>query len=55
MAFDGDDAGKIATEKAIKMFKNKANLSVIKFSDGEDAESISRKELRERYESKRRV
>lgn len=50
LAFDGDEAGKTATEKAIKMFKNKANISVIPFQVNEDPESITREELNKRYE-----
>jgi len=54
-AFDGDDAGRKATEKAIKMFKNKANLYVMNFEEGEDAENIPREKLTEYYKQKRRV
>ena len=54
LAFDGDETGRLANEKAIKMFKYKANLEVIHFNDGEDPESLDRKELRERYESRRK-
>lgn len=53
-SFDGDDAGRIATEKAIKMFHNKANQYVIEFSEGEDPETLEREELRKRYDTRRR-
>ena len=52
-AFDGDDAGRVATRKALDMFKYKANTSIINFSDSEDPESIPREELLNYY--KRRV
>lgn len=48
-AFDGDKAGKIATQRAIKLFKNKANLSIIHFNEQEDPASIERKVLSDRY------
>lgn len=53
-AYDGDKAGIKATNKAIEMFKNKANISVIEFSEGKDPENISRKELLELYERRKR-
>jgi DNA primase len=49
LAYDGDSAGKLATQRAIKMLKWKANLSVIHFNENEDPESITREELYERY------
>ncbi len=53
-AFDGDDAGRLANESAIKMFKNKANYSVIKFKEGQDPENVSREELKELYDRRKR-
>ena len=55
LAFDGDKAGKKATENAIKMFKNKSNLYIISFDEGQDPENISREELIELYGRKQRV
>lgn len=52
-AFDGDEAGRNATQKAIQMFKNKANMSMIEFNEGEDPENITREELRKRYEGRK--
>ncbi len=54
LAFDGDAAGRTATDKAIKMFKYKANIFVISFADREDPESIGREELKKKYENKRK-
>ena len=48
-AYDGDEAGRLATQKALLMLKNKANLSVIKFEQGDDPASITREELLELY------
>ena len=53
-AYDGDKAGIKVTNKAIEMFKNKANISVIEFSEGKDPANISRKELLELYERRKR-
>jgi DNA primase len=44
-AFDGDEAGAIATKKAIELFKNKANIQQIIFGQNQDPASIKRKEL----------
>ncbi|TCX53804.1 toprim domain-containing protein [Dehalobacter sp. 14DCB1] len=55
LAYDGDHAGHIITEKAIKQFKNKANLSVITFDEGTDPESIERKELLLKYENRKKI
>jgi len=54
-SFDGDEAGQLATDKAIAMFKNKANLSVVSLKDGEDPESIEREELCGRYAHRKRM
>ena len=54
LAYDGDEAGRKATQKAIEMLKNKANVSEIKFDEGQDPENIAREELRERYAGKSR-
>lgn len=53
-AFDGDEAGQTATKKAIEMFHNKANISVISFDITEDPCSISREELYEKYEHRKK-
>jgi len=54
LAFDGDEAGHIATKKAIDLFKYKANISLITFLNGEDPENISREELYERYVNRKK-
>lgn len=65
-SFDGDDAGRRATEKAILgykkdgklikgMFKYKANCSMVEFEEGEDPESISREELRKKYDNRKKL
>lgn len=51
-SYDGDDAGRLATERAIKLFKHKCNLERVAFAEGEDPESISREELQKRYEQR---
>lgn len=51
-AYDGDEAGQKATVKAVEMFKNKANVSVLQFHINEDPESITRKELQEKYDKR---
>lgn len=48
-AFDGDAAGQNATQLAIKLFQNKANISFIPFKLKEDPESIPREVLKDRY------
>lgn len=53
-SFDGDEAGREATEKAIGLFKYKANQYVVAFADGEDPASITREELKRRYGERRR-
>jgi DNA primase len=65
-SFDGDEAGREATAKAITgykdktgkfiegMFKNKANCFIVPFEDGEDPESIPREQLKLKYESRER-
>lgn len=55
LSYDGDDAGRIATKKAIDMLKYKANIKCVVFDEGEDPENIGREELKKRYEHKRRV
>ena len=55
LSYDGDDAGRIATTKAISMLKNKANIYVVSLPQGSDPESIEREELLKIYEQRRRV
>jgi DNA primase len=54
-AFDGDEAGLGATNKAIERFRNKANCYCIDFEQNQDPASISREELKIKYESRRRI
>lgn len=51
-SFDGDRAGREATEKAIEMLKNKANMEFVLFDEGEDPASLSREELKTKYEKR---
>lgn len=52
-SFDGDEAGYIATNKAINMFRNKANIKQIIFKPNQDPASISRKELFNLFEQRK--
>lgn len=54
-AFDGDEAGRKATQSAIKMFKYKANIFEVKFEQNEDAENIDREILKQKFENKIRL
>lgn len=51
-AYDGDEAGQLATKVALKMFRYKANIYILHLDDGEDPENIAREELKKRYESR---
>jgi DNA primase len=53
LSYDGDDAGRVATKRAIEMLRNKAYLMYVPFEEGEDPEKITREELSERYAHKR--
>ena len=55
LAFDGDEAGRLITDKAKLMFKHKANLSVIHFDEGEDPENIDREVLKSRYNNRTKI
>ncbi len=50
ICYDGDDAGRRATQKALNLFQHKANLFTLPLEEGEDPESIGRETLKERYE-----
>jgi DNA primase len=54
-SYDGDEAGRLALKKASDQFRFKANQFMIHFDDGEDPASISREELKKRYEERRKV
>jgi DNA primase len=54
-SYDGDHAGRVATEKATSTFHNKANQYTVYFDDGEDPASLSREELRKRYGERNRT
>jgi DNA primase len=53
-SYDGDDAGRKATDFALKRFKYKANQYVVQLEEGDDPASISREELANRYGEKER-
>lgn len=55
LCYDADTAGKTATEKAIKMLSKKTDLFVIELDEGTDPESITRGELKIKYENRRRI
>jgi len=55
LCFDGDDAGRKATSSAVKMLKNKCRIYKVHMNEGEDAESIPRKELIERWKEKKLI
>lgn len=52
LSYDGDEAGRIARDKAIQMMRLTTNLSVVNFADGEDPANITREELLMRYEQR---
>lgn len=54
-AYDGDEAGRNATEKATNLFKNKANISYIPFGEEEDPASIEREQLKLNYEKRKKL
>jgi len=54
-SFDGDEAGVLATQKAIEMFRYKANMESVVFNIGEDPENIDRNQLKLNYEMRRRI
>lgn len=51
-SFDADEAGDLATQKAINLFRFKANMETVNFQSGEDPENIPRELLNERYRGK---
>lgn len=53
-AFDGDEAGRIAQQKAYEMFYRTTNIEFINFATGEDPESIDREALSNYYKTKTR-
>ena len=53
-AYDGDDAGRSATKKAMSKLHNKATLKQIDFDEGEDPDSVTRERLRELYNNRHR-
>lgn len=54
-SYDGDEAGVKATDKATQAFKYKANQYVVRFDSNEDPASITREELKIRYEERKRI
>lgn len=54
-SYDGDEAGAFATKNARELFRNKANQYVVHFTDREDPASITREELKERYDKRERT
>lgn len=55
LSFDGDKAGQSVTDKAIDLFYHKANLEIVSFNDFEDPESITRKELKYRFDCRKKL
>lgn len=54
IAYDGDDAGIIARNKALNILNNKADLFYIDFKSNEDPASITREELKEYVRTRKR-
>jgi DNA primase len=54
-SYDGDEAGRLATKKAMDMFRYKANMECVVFDEGEDPDNIPREELKKRYENRRKL
>lgn len=54
-AYDGDEAGKKATQNAIKMLKNKSTLRQIKFNNGDDPASIGRDKLKSLFDERTKI
>lgn len=54
-SFDGDEAGRKATEKATELFRYKANIGCVVFDEGEDPESLDRNQLKINYERRIRL
>lgn len=52
LSYDGDEAGRITTEKVYGMMRLTTNLTRIDFADGEDPASITREELRSYYDKR---
>lgn len=52
LSYDGDEAGRIATEKAIAMMRLTTNLKRVHFNEGEDPANLPREELLKRYEGR---
>lgn len=55
LAYDGDNAGQIATQKAIDLLKNKANIKIITFLPHQDPENIPREELLDYYNKSKKL
>lgn len=53
-AFDGDKAGQLVTQRAVKLFKNKANIYIVSFAENEDPESIEREVLENKFNQRLR-
>lgn len=49
LCFDGDQAGKKCTDKAIKLFKNKSKIKLIEIPEGSDADAVGRDNLKNLY------
>ena len=52
LAYDGDEAGQNANQKAYDMLRLVANVKYIPFQAGEDPDNLPREELWKRYENK---
>jgi DNA primase len=54
-SYDGDKAGVDARNKAIEMFRYKADQYYVEFNEGDDPATITREELKERYDRRKRT
>lgn len=55
LSYDGDKAGQQATQEALKTFYHKANVECVAFSEDEDPGSVTRDDLKLKYESRRKT
>lgn len=52
LAFDGDAAGREATNKAIEKLRGKVDVYALQFNEGEDSEGVSRRDLRRLFQGR---
>ncbi len=55
LAFDGDETGRKATKQSVKDLKNKTNIEVVEFDNGDDPERVTRRELEKIFRNRIKV